>query len=447
MRVRGYLVARHATVVAWLALVAFSIAAIEVPLTYETGTDENAYFPHGYHSSEVTLTKPGGPWRLPEFVSGKPAYATMKLGDNEYLFVFDAGSESDKFYNRLYFDANANRDLTDDPAIDAIRIPSGGSDMYHAQFPQVEVTIADGQDNLPYSFVPTLYCFLSDGTKAATEEPNVHNFHFYIRTRCAYRGVLNLDGTSYDVWLGDSDGNGSFSDRFSVMQLGRSDDRIYGSGDTLYVVKNGERITYDSGLILGEYLALQDKVFEVSVRIPEGKMDLTPVTENLAMLETPAKLDTMQLLSMNGSKAVMVFDPAMKTRVPANQYRLASYRLQTVGEQGDRWTLKAIGTTTGPAISADVRDTTMVALGEPFSPVVRISEQSREQLRGGASSVSLSFEVHGAGDEIVAGLQRVSGENSKIAMSSKSHGLPAEPSYKIISDDGEVVTSGKFDYG
>ncbi len=435
-----------------LVMIALSTAALEVslqvPLKYEIRTDERGYFPHGYQSGEVKLVKPEGKWILPDLVAAKPAYTTVTLGDNEYLLVFDTRNRSDRFYNRLYFDANANRDLNDDPVITATMTPEAAdSDAFFARFQPIEITVAVGEARLPYRFIPTLYCFLGDRSKAPTEEPNLRNMHFNMQTACAYRSSLTLDGTAYDIWLGDSNGNGNFQDQFKIVNLARPEGRVYATGDTLYVLKAGEPLSYESGQILGDHLVLRDRVFRVAVNVAEGKMDLTPVTENLATLKTPAKLDYLELYTEDGSKAVMLFDPVREARLPASRYRLSTYRLQVSDEQGDRWALRAMGGSKGPVLFADAGRTVSITLGEPFSPVVEVSEHSRQDVLRGASTVSLEFYVRGAGDEYVVDLRRVSGHSSKIAMSSKNTSLPAEPTYKVVNDEGEVVTSGKFEYG
>ena len=55
----------------------------------------------------------------PKYVSEKPLRGVTKLGSKEYAFVLDQKSEKSKGYDRLYFDRNANGDLTDDKPIDA----------------------------------------------------------------------------------------------------------------------------------------------------------------------------------------------------------------------------------------------------------------------------------------------------------------------------------------
>ncbi len=448
MMVRGSPKIYRFWVVPWLLAIALNATALEVQLTYETQTDEGKYFPHGYQGGNVRLEVPQGRWELPDLVAKTPAYTTLQLGDNEYLLVFDFARSSNEFYNRLYFDANGNRDLRDDPVISAEATPRGSDrSMFMAQFPRIELTVTSSGSELPYSFTPTLYCFMSETDKAPTEEPNARNMHFNIRTNCAYRGAFTLDETDYEVWLGDSNGNAKFGDAFAVVDTDRANERVYATGDTLYVVNAGESLSYESGLVLGDFLALHNQVFSVRVKIPEGNMELAPLTTNLATLEFPIRLDTLQIYSDDGSTSVMLFKPELSVQVPASQYRLASYKLHAKGGKGDLWTLQATGGAKGPVVSADVGKTETLILGEPFTPVVGIPEYAREGMRQGARDAVLEFQVRGAGEEYVVGLRRISGENAEIAMSRQSPGLPAEPTYKIVSDEGEVVTSGKFDYG
>ena len=53
----------------------------------------------------------------------QPIFAYFTFGDTEQLLVFDVRSYEDSVYNRIYFDANRNDDLTDDPPIDGTMTP------------------------------------------------------------------------------------------------------------------------------------------------------------------------------------------------------------------------------------------------------------------------------------------------------------------------------------
>ena len=94
---------------------ALSLAAparsLEVPLEYEREV------------SSIFLLKsaeaPPGEWKLPELKSETPVYLLAHLPGKRRLLVLDRRTGAETFFSRLYYDANGNRDLTDDPAFDA----------------------------------------------------------------------------------------------------------------------------------------------------------------------------------------------------------------------------------------------------------------------------------------------------------------------------------------
>ncbi|MBI2434842.1 MAG: hypothetical protein HYV26_18455 [Candidatus Hydrogenedentes bacterium] len=433
--------------VALVALLALPALALDVALTYQTAGVDREFFPYGGNRVELTLDAPPGAWKLPELVSQTPVYGLPELGDRKHLVLLDRKAKSDKFFTRLYFDKNANSDLTDDPVIDGRYLEDQQRPEYlNADFDPVDMTVVAGGAELPYQFTPNLYCFKVDGNKEVTEEPNRQNLHLYFSTRCAYSGTLALDGASYAIWLGDRDGNARFNDSFSIRELERPSDRVYAQGDSFYLVKSDEKLSHEYGQTLGRYLVVGDKVFEVAIDIAARKLTLTPVTESLATLSWPADLAGLEVYAEDKT-AVMFYHPGGKAPLPAGTYRLLSYRLYTNDEQGDRWQLVAAGTKKGTPITAEAGNTVKLALGEPYRPVVQIPDYARDMLNSGMDQVQLSLEVRGAGEEVLGDLRRIAGQGTKIALSSKDNQRPAEPTYKIVDTEGEVVSSGRFEYG
>ena len=431
-----------------LLLVVLPVAAVDVSLTYVTQANTREFFPSGFHSAEVTLDVPPGEWKLPEFVAPKPAYALLEFGDRKHLVVFDFAKAEDDFYRRLFFDANGNGDLTDDPIVNSkMESQSIRQEIYQTAFDPVDATITVGGKELPYRFSPRLHCFLVNQGKKVTEGDNWRSINFYFQTACAYRGSLNLDDTAYSIWLGDQNGNGSFADPFQIMRFDRSGDAVYPQGDSFFLLGPEESLSYEGAQTLGKYLVVANKVFEVAVNIAEGKITLTPVTENLATLETPLDLASLEVYTEGGEKAVMLFKPGKQAPVPADSYRLLSYRVLSTDAEGGKWQLSARGTKKSPGATARAGESVALTLGEPFTPLVDIDQYSREQIDRGDRQARISFTIQGTGKEVVQRLQRTSGTGRKIAMSTKSPGLPAEPKYKIVSGEGEVVTSGTFEYG
>jgi hypothetical protein len=428
------------------ALAAMALAvpagALDVELTYHTATDRE-FFPHGSQRPELARHAPPGHWRLPEFVSEHPVFTTLEFGDRRHLIALDKQKKNDVFYTRLYFDANANGDLTDDP-VHKGRLMTEQRGRYHAEFAPIKATIVVEGTELPYEFTPSLYCYMNRTEKPVTDELNWRNLHFTVMTRSAYRADLTVGKVEYNVWLADSNGNGRFNDHCVVTD--QSSGRLMSQGDGFFLAPKGEKISYEHAQVLGQYLVLGGRVFRVHVSTPASRMTLTPVTEGLCKLVWPDQLASLEVYDPGSGTAVMLYREGRQAPIPSGKYRLLNYRLTKEDAQGDTWQLAARGTTDSPVVVARADRIARFPLGEPFRPVVMIPPQAREYASRRAE-VPLALEIHGRGGEQLTDLRHVSGTKTQVKLSQRNRHRPAEPTYKIIGSDGEVVSSGSFEYG
>jgi hypothetical protein len=414
---------------------------LEFELAYKT-RQEREFFPYGGQHVQVSLEVPAGEWTLPPFVADKPVYTTLKFGDRNHLVVLDKGKKDDPFYTRLYFDANANNDLTDDSVHRGTY--HGDDHMHRTEFHEISTTIVVDGEELPYVLQPQLYCYAFGQSKDVLAQENWNNFQFYTSTLCAYRGELKLGKETYTVWVSDSNGNGRFDDRCVLHE--HSGPQLYGQGDGLYLAASSETMGYEYGQTLGEYLVVGGRVFRVAVSTPLGRMTLEPVTENLSKLVWPDQLEALEVYDAASKSAVILRREGKQAPIPAGTYRLLNYRLTKKDKQGDLWQLRAIGTTSGPEVLAKPDHVAQLPLGEPFQPKVTIPDYSRQNIAHGADA-QLSLDVYGAGGEQITDLRHIDGNKTKIKLSRDDNQRPAEPVYKIINADGEMVATGKFEYG
>lgn len=429
-------------------VVTFSAAALDIPLKYQRHADEEQSFrPYGYCGLNKQTTKPAGEWKLPELVSKQPAYALATLGDREHLFVLDQQKKKDTFYNRIYFDANANRDLTDDPILDGEIQRNEGQPYVWVQFKKVDAQIVVDGKTLPYCFQPNVSCYFVDQDKDVTTENNWMNLNTTLGVSCSYTGQFDLNGQSYDVWLGDTNGNGRFDNRIS--EPSKSVDGPLYFRDDLVFLGTDAKFDYYNGLFLGDKLYLGGSLFDVQVSITEGKITLNPTAGELATLNLGAETERLMLRSKDGAHGIMAFRPGTSIKVPEGEYSLVGYEVFRNDAKGDRWRMNAAATADCPAVAARKDVAATLGFGEPYTAAVQIPEWMRNKLASGheAEEVSLSFAIRGAGNEQATDLSRVSGANTDIPMSSKNPSRPQEPTYKIVKADGEMVTQGAFEYG
>ena len=124
---------------------------IEIPIFYDRYPSNSASFrPGGYSNFRWKPPRPAGDWNLPVLEGVQPLFAMVPLGDSNILAILDRHPADARFYNRMYFDRNANRDLTDDPPIDG-DLQTPGRRYFFCMFPPIDLEIEVGGHRMPYS--------------------------------------------------------------------------------------------------------------------------------------------------------------------------------------------------------------------------------------------------------------------------------------------------------
>jgi hypothetical protein len=436
-----------------------SALAVDVPLKYVKFADgATGFIPPGQTSFRLTLQPPTGGWTLPKSTAEKPLYGLVRIGSAERLVVFDRQKSKDKYYNRVYFDANANRDLTDDPVVDGKEEMDSQGRYCRVKFGGVETTIEAEGKRLHYSVRPEL--LLTNLLQYAESNLDQKNLPRYVscavRTNCVYAGEFKLDGRTYSLMLADTNGNGSFNDAFEMRKFPLSRrSSVSAQGDSFYIDGDGNLDAIDR-MVYGNWLLIGDKLFRISGSPAKAKMILAPVTENLFPLKLAMLPERLSISMEDGKDCIMMFRPAETIMIPPGRYRLFNYELFREDEQGDLWRLCANATTDTPYFTAGQSVRPLLEFGEPYAPVITtatrlqaITVQSQGQTKRLPPRVPLVFNVEGMGREFVNDLSHIRGSKTKIPLSQKKNlgHRPAEPTYEITKVDGEVVTTGFFEYG
>lgn len=431
--------------------------ALDVPLTYVRQPEgRDAFLPFTSTKVQATIQRPAGDWELPELKSKPPIYAFARFGDKERLVILDRQNADDFFYSRLYFDANGNNDLTDDPVIDG---GFGGEDgeFCYAVLPSVDTMIEIEGKSLPYCFrAHVFYSYFGDygrPDKQLTKENIDENMTFEFRSNCFYSGGFELDGSSYGVALGDTNVNGRFNDRFPAQ--GSSVEELveaYGqsalfSGSDHFYLATGRQPEARDVQVCGNLLLVDGRLFDVNISTPEGKMTLKPVTESLVPLNLPMATERMTVYTEDGRSCLMMYRPGNEAMIPRGKYRLLGYTVLRKDEQGDEWFLAAAATADISSVTVDGSTHPSLRFGEPYVPVIELSEAAKQGVREGATQVRVGFIVEGGGKERLADLSRVSGNRTRIELSAENPNRPKEPTYKIVQPDGQIVAQGSFEYG
>jgi hypothetical protein len=460
-------------------------------VTYSSSS-QDTFYPSGYGYTQLSLKPPDGEWKMPELTGANPAFATFKFGENEMLAAVDRQTSVTAFYDRLRLDLNGNRDLTDDaPIVGILRVDPS---MKQCEFRDIDVkTRIDGKE-LPYRFSFQLYYYAgriirigSDGKQIeeSSDDFNIQNLRSNCLTQCYYEGKAQFDGQPFTVALIDSNTNGRFDEMLTAPQnMSYGDDRIYYSGDRLCFAP-GDRPKNDYTATLGNRVLVNGRLYNVEVKNAEEKLLLTPSTDATANLKLPAECKDVEITSDDFRTVVMAWKTGGEIRVPAGKYRVVNYSMERAEPNGLVWLLSAGATKNTPytaATAENSRADNLLKFGEPFSPRVTIPEWAKQNWRSMSrgpvqarqnrslfgnivdaltgsdsrpptgASIQLSFNVYGEGNDQVSGLSLARATatrdtSSSIELSSKSPNQPKEPEYKILKKDGELVASGKFEYG
>ncbi len=459
MNQRGYSISRSILSLGFItAFLCFAsaLSAIDVPLRYlKYPEKQEAYFPGGLARMNKSLRAPTGIYKYPEFISKKPIYVRVKLGAEERLIIMDKQKPSDDFYNRIYFDANANNDLTDDPVIDGTLESDSRQFYQRVKFPPVDTAITLDGKSLPYSFIPEFFARSRLFDETRIDEAFVERaINCYLRTNCLYKGTFEVDGEAYHVSLSDSNCNGIFGEKFELRKFERPIPGrmpIFAAGDGIFLSR-GEEIHQYTQQIVGDWLLVRNKLFEMSVNQANERLSLTPMTENLASLKLAMQAEHISLYTEDGKHFLMACRPEKNINVPRGKYRLYSYNLLENDDQGDLWSLTARATTESPWVIAKGSADADLAFGEPYLAAVDVPDERLVNVQGSTSartSAFLLFTVRGKGNEDIIDLTHERGDKTRIPLSKKK-GLthrPKEPTYRILRPDGKTAAQGSFEYG
>ena len=163
----------------------------------------------------------------PKYVAPVPFRGVVKLGDRQFGFALDAMAPKAAGYDKLYFDANGNGDLTDDPPEKATEVTQPGPKMSQSQFPRVNVTLDVGGEPVEYAFLLSVLCNEAGDNSYATVS---------LYSAVAREGYMMQGKRRLKVLLVDRNSNGRFDDVVSVQPGGN-----VAEGDLLLINPNPKK--------------------------------------------------------------------------------------------------------------------------------------------------------------------------------------------------------------
>ncbi len=407
----------------------------------------------------------------PKYVAKDPLRGVAKLGSKQYAFVLDQKSEKSKGYDRLYFDRNANGDLTDDKPIDA-ETPKGASpapvNMNYPQieFPRVDLAIDVDGKKVDYSFFFRIVAYGDEK----------HHYAYGSLSSAVYRrGEITLDGKKRQIVLLDRNSNGRFDDLTSSQEDVRGDEGqlVVRYGDVL-LIDPEKPSTYPNPnqQFLCKVNLLGGKYYELKVSPAGDELTCTPVTVAVGKIVSPYESCPVDLAGDQGYFS-LTLEKSRPAEIPAGRWRLVSYTImirdwkepaksktnktdkkakseaggnaslvEVLGQALFGWkaaspeprstfcSVSAQGTKSGKPIDVTAGQTTTLKFGPPYKTLVKAAAAP------GTGVAQLSLSLIGADNEVVSNLV-VRG------------GRPDKPKLTITDpkDKDKIVAKGDFEYG
>jgi hypothetical protein len=350
----------------------------------------------------------------------------------------------------VYFDINGNRDLTDDPAMDAedIDIDGDGRNAW-ASFPVTDVTWQFGKNKVPYTFRIAAYWRGEKLVKdIAKEDVASDDFRVYFGTSSWFRGEFDLDGTRYRFIVSDANVNGVFGDVASIRTDRESEEDAQPDGDRFFLTSE-EKIGYGDAYAFGDVLIIGAKPYQLAVDCSGLKLVLKPARLDLVPVTLGMDVDRLSVCPVGDGHGVMLLKPSGKeVKLPPGTYRVASYRAFRKDKEGDLWSAIAVGTGETPDFTVRAGERNAARFGEPYEARATIPEDAYQAYAAnGGTSVSIHFSLRGRAQEEIVDLRHESGDNTTIPLAEGSRRRAKEPSYKIVKATGEIVDQGTFKYG
>ena len=435
---------------AFAILSAVAAPALEAPLQYVDYCDSprlGGYRPSHYVSHSFSYENPQSDFVMPEDLGKgglKPVYTTLSLGSGRFLVAIDGGTEGGDFYDRLYFDADADGNLREEKPIEA-KTRQRGDKRRYATFEAIEARLPCDGKTLPYRFEFQVRTYdLSQMRTALDQEALRRAVRSYSITKCHLQATFQIDGKNYVLMLSDGDGNGLFAECGKVTTYSRSTGkRFYASGDRLYLTADRTIQSHD-GLPCANTVAIGDKAYRIECPPARDKVILTPVANKASMgaltFEGLSRASAnVALYDPDAKRIVSAFAADAPLSLPTGHYQILQYaRLAT--KDGAQWVLSAYGSPDGSACDVAAGKKGALKAGTPYAPMA----SARTYGSRNNPQVDLSMVVRGAGGEEMRSLRLLSGKPAGIAMDGSR---VRAPGYVVKDANGKTVAEGKMEYG
>ncbi len=349
----------------------------------------------GYQNVEPSPAKLPG-IKLPQFQSDRPLFLVWRtplVASGRVWIAFDQSGPSGP-YDRLYLDANANGDLSDDPVCQPFQ-----RDGSLCHFGPVKVVFEGPDGPITYhlnmevrTYPQQVYCLLSPAGW--------------------YEGQISVGGVRKRCLLIDHNVNGTFNDK----------SQDYNQSDRIRI---GE-LTNLAGGAVGNYVEVDNKLYKADIARDGAYVALSEARD--VPYGTVRLAENIATLVVSGENGSFIRKPENGiARLPVGTYQVNSWSIIRRDEAGAKWEMTGTLPQGGPygGLTVVQDQETSLPFGEPIYSTVRVSKDGS----------AYSFD------------QRLEGRHGERIVLTRNGSQPPPPKLRVTNKEGTYDRSVTSAYG
>jgi hypothetical protein len=348
----------------------------------------------GYVYHQASPTRPAGV-KLPEFTSEQPVFMEWKTpmaASGSVWLAFDRSTSGGQ-YDRLYIDANADGDLSDEQAHQPHRRES-----YMSVFGPLKI-VFDTEDG------PVTYHLTAELRFRSGETP-----YCLLSPACWYEGPVTVGGKKLHCVLIDYNVNGVFNDKSAD----------FGQSDRIRIGEEGSRDTR----FVGNFIEIGDKLYRPQIAKDGAFIILTEAPDvTYGAVRVAEGITSFGAGGINGLFFRKPENGIVK--LPAGDYRVEHWSIVRDDDRGAKWELRGSPARERGAFSVAQDRSVELPFGEPI--------RSQAEYRQTGSVYNFSQSLQGRHGEQITLLRNGS--------------QPPPPRLRIRSRGGAYERALSFEYG
>jgi hypothetical protein len=461
----------RATLLPSLLAVALTAGAEDFPLTFRTISAKDVMaFPGGYGAfGQLRLVKPAKLNSEPKAASRRTLYGECRETSTGagFLFCLDDSKGDGKGYDQLILDMNQNGDLTDDPVVQPVTLPTDrkapSSGTRRLLFGPIQAPegkeISGGR---PIYFAQVYVNNLSY-LRSGQNVQNVYAGQLRLKAGWYLDTTVELKGVKQKVGVYDGDCNVRLGDVAKPQTYRNAGEETwsFGPGDFLLTDADGsgafDNDTFDTeSCPYGPILYFGATPYKVALTADGKSLQVEPWTDSLAEVALQPRGDQVCRVTLAWEESpgrwqlVRAGVAGAKIKTPPGNYRLSSCLL--LGKSAPRDQVMVSGDQRVPKkpFVFAAGQANVLRCGAPLD--IKVTAEKRKPETWELSSGDLRNPPAPSDSEFVlsinATVRGVDGEiYSEYAKGEKFKDDPLQPTFTVADGSGRKVADGKLEFG